>query len=740
MKPRHVTLLLLTAMGLLGATTVWLKMIHNPPPARPAIVRRAAVPPPLQPTRAAPEKSRNLADTDAKPGAKRERGAPVVHEPAQPKTGQSVLVSVDFTGRPAPVEPLVLEYQVVEPGRYIALKDAAFQTGWVALAMNDQGEKGDKAAGDQVFSVQLPPEVQKHRRLVRYRIRATGQGKVVAPDPTDPQPNLAYFVYDGVPPWKGAVNPKSGDPKVRELVTYPSEALQRVPVYHFISSQQAVERAMWSDPEDFGTSSRNEYRYTGTMVYDGVVYDHIGFRARGGSWRHAMGKNMWKFNFLPGHRFEARDDYGRKYHTKWDKLNLGACIQQADYGMRGEQGMFEAVGFRLFNLAGIEASLTHWIHLRVIDQPEESPSNQYAGDFWGLYLAVENLDEHFLKEHQLPAGNLYKMEFGSAKTAFNGEPKVNNQADVREFQSRTMRRQQPDSWWRENLDLARYYNYRAILECIHHYDVDAGKNYFYYRNPTSSKWIVLPWDIDLSWGDNMYGGGYEPFFRAGLLSRSPFRQDYQARLAEVRDLLFNPEQIGLLIDEHAAMISGPDGKPSLVDADRAKWDYHPILASQYVLSMKAGQGRFYFGNPRNTFATMVTYMKKFAARRAVWVDRHLLAGYNPPEAPQVAPRAINDLSASTLPMGLASSTDALKSCRWRLAEVTRPNDPAFDPNEPWKYEIQALWEKEAAPNEKVEMPTSLLKPGHTYRIRARGEHASEGWSRWSAPVEFTVKR
>jgi hypothetical protein len=76
--------------------------------------------------------------------------------------------------------------------------------------------------------------------------------------------------------------------------------------------------------------------------------------------------------------------------VKWGKLNLGACIQQGDYGMRGEQGMFEAVGFRLFNLAGIEASRTHWVHLRIVDQSEESPLDQYSGDFWGLYLAVEN--------------------------------------------------------------------------------------------------------------------------------------------------------------------------------------------------------------------------------------------------------------------------------------------------------------------------------------------------------------
>ena len=33
------------------------------------------------------------------------------------------------------------------------------------------------------------------------------------------------------------------------------------------------------------------------------------------------------------------------------------------------------------------------------------------------------------------------------------------------------------------------------------------------------------------------------------------------------------------------------GQPSFVDADRAMWDYNPILTSGYVNSSKAGHGR-----------------------------------------------------------------------------------------------------------------------------------------------------
>ena len=67
----------------------------------------------------------------------------------------------------------------------------------------------------------------------------------------------------------------------------------------------------------------------------------------------------------------------------------------------------------------------------------------------------------------------------------------------------------------------------------------------------------------------MHGTGQEPFWRAGVLRRPQFNLEYQNRLREIRDLLFNPEQGGALIDEYAAVISDLGGGPSFVDADRA---------------------------------------------------------------------------------------------------------------------------------------------------------------------------
>src|SRR5205814_5736413 len=127
-----------------------------------------------------------------------------------------------------------------------------------------------------------------------------------------------------------------------------------------------------------------------------------------------------------------------------------------------------------------EAPQTHFVQLRIIDGAAESPPDQYRGDCWGLYLAIENEDGQFLKEHHLPDGNFYKMMMGAGELSHQGRNTVTNGSDIRQFMASYQRTAQSDAWWRQHLDLPRYYSYRAILEAIHHYDVGEGKNYDYF--------------------------------------------------------------------------------------------------------------------------------------------------------------------------------------------------------------------------------------------------------------------
>ena len=662
----------------------------------------------------------------------------VLHSPEQPRSGELVLVTVK-AGEPAGPRGFTCEYQVVEPGHYTERADPAYRAGWIALPMNDEGRDGDARAADGVFTVGLPGSLQRHRRLVRYRI--VHDGRVVAPDPSDAQANFAYFVYDGVPAWRAAIDPKSADPALRAPATFGAALMNSVQVYHFLARRDAVENTTWYQPANIRDETvRHEYTHTGTLIVDGRVYDHVRFRARGGEWRHAMGKNMWKFDFLRGHHLQARDDFGRPYDARWEKLNLGACIQQGNYHRRGEHGLFEAVTFGLFNLAGVPAPRTHYVHLRIIDQPEEAPANQYEGDFWGLYLATEEIDGRFLEEHGLPDGNLYKWDFGQPKPEHVASGAAADRSDVLQFVA-AYQQPHPEDWWRQHVDLPRYFSYRSILECVHHYDIGAGKNYFYYFQPGVRQWMVLPWDVDLTWKDNMYGTGQEPFWRAGVLRRPEFLLAYQNRLRELRDLLFNPEQTGELIDECAAAISAPDGGASFVDADRAKWDYHPILSSRWVHPSKAGPGQFYLESPTRDFRGMVRLMKDYVISRGGWCDAQLLGGAAIPPAPTVAPDRPPTLQEPslkfhcTLPAGSATP----RAVQWRLAEITP--GPVSKPLVPRHFEMDALWQAERTePTGAVEISSKPLEAGRTYRVRARACDASGRCGHWSEPAQFSIPR
>lgn len=656
----------------------------------------------------------------------------VTHSPEQPHSGQAVQITAKILDT---ATSIVLEYQLVDPGKYIELKDPVFKTNWLSIPMKTRPQDSPATMGYAVYAAELPASLQIHRRLIRYRIQAQDAAgkKLSAPDSEETVPNFAYFVYDGIPGWSGAIEPKSSNPARSRKTQFPPNVMSSVQAYHLIGKAPSVENATWREQ-----AGGKDYKYTGTFISEGKVYDHVRFRARGGVWRYAMGKNMWKFDFNKGHYLEARDDYGLPYRGPWSKLNLRACIQQGDYGHRGEQGLFESVGFRLFALAGVPAPRTHWVQLRIIDEPEENPASQYRGDFWGLYLAIENEDGHFLNEQGLPSGNLYKMEGGSGSLSSHGTGAVTNNSDLNRFLSAYNAASPPEPWWRTNLDLPCYYSYRSILEAIHHYDVGDGKNYDYYLNPNTSLWTVIPWDIDLTWADNMYGHGGEPF-KTRVLSRPAFKLEYQNRLREIRDLLFNPDQAWRLIDECAGIIGDPSGGLSFVDADRAKWDYHPVMA----MGGKAGQGLFYQAVPSADFRGMARLMKNYVKTRAAWIDANLLGTVKVPSTPTITNAGAADFPANQLRFHCSdfAGPGAFAAMQWRVGEVADPNAPVSRAKAPAPYEITPVWQSGELTlfNPDLAVPPNTLKAGHTYRTRVKMKDDAGRWSHWSPAVQFTVR-
>lgn len=564
----------------------------------------------------------------------------VGHRPQRPRSAESVTITIEAAD-PDGVAGVSLEYQVVPAGQYVpshlpvpvsvlqANPDTEHPVNpqysslanWTAVAMLDNGTAGDAHAGDNVYTGVLP--AQTNRTLVRYRITATDAlgAKVTAPYPDDAAQNFAYYVYDGVPDYEG----------------FSAETLQRLPVYHLLTRGEDMHQTLGYNSSDqiaqfLGGASnpaRFVYNWYGTLVYDGIVYDNIRYRLRGGNGRYLGGntKRSMRFRFNRGHYFQARDMEGESCPTRWRTLTIAKGF---DNRRTLTFSLNERVNFWLFNQLGVPAPRTHYFHFRVVDGAAEAP-DPWRGDFWGLWFAQETYDVRFLEAHGLEKGNLYKL-VNSTRDAgeqqrYQGPYAVTNGSDHDNIENRLTGYSTTD-FIRNHVRLDKWYDYHSLCQAIRHYDFwpSANKNAAWYFEPVYTPennylglmW-TLPWDTDASWGPTWNNGHdvvYNSIFPAGGggadgASHPELQPDYYNAVRQIRDLLWQRDQIEPLLDEFAAPIA------DLVAADLKRWLNAPSDAGNYNGLSGAG---------KNGLAALVQDMKRFAFTGGNWPGGSVGAG------------------------------------------------------------------------------------------------------------------
>jgi hypothetical protein len=659
-------------------------------------------------------------------------------ESAAPVANEPVVISVKATD-PDGVASVTLEYQTVDPGAYIRLTDPAYATSWTALDMADTGADGDLAAGDDIYTVTIPASVQRHRRLVRFRLTASDAAgaTIRAPYADDPQPNFAYFVYNGVPQWRGASRPG-----VTPVRTFSPTVLSQLPIYHLIAAETDVIRSQYD-----GAFENTHFR--GTMVYEDAVYDHVEFENRGEFSTYVSGKNKWRFHFLRGHAFQGRDDHGREHRFRYRKMDLSAAATPWVPTNRGMAGIDESIAFRLYDLAGVPSSRTNFFHFRIIDEAEEThPTDQYRGDLWGLYVRLEHPDGDFLDEHGLPDGNTYKIEGGNGDKKNQGPTQPATNADYDSLRA-GFGASQPIAWWRANVDLEGFYAFRAINKAINNMDLREGWNHFQYHHPETNRWTAIPWDLDMLYMPLTHWSGLIDFEKC--LSHAQLSLEYRNRARELLDLLVNSEQLAQLVAEHAAVVNPPGEPLTMVDVDEAMWNYHPRTASNH-------RGAFY-RNPSTHGAIGGTITRTLTSAdhegMATWIFDFAASDYGQeglvtsaadtaiPATPVVtaigaASFPVDDLRFRTSAFADPQGTNTFAALAWRAAAITPPSE--LLPGIPTAYEIDAAWESGEITTfaAEVQVPTSALRVGGTYRVRARMKDTTGRWSHWSEPVQLVA--
>ena len=703
-----------------------------------------------QDKRPTPGKQNSVWATNAPPTV-----AMVSHFPMQPKSGTRMSVSARVED-PDGVRSVVLQLQVVEPGAYLRKSDADYEKRWQEMVMHDDGTEGDAVAGDGHYFLAVPPEIQKHRRLIRYRIIATdGVGlKVRVPYSDDDCPNFAWFCYDGIPAWSG-----SSQPGKTPALDFSPEFLGTLPVYHLIASADDVERSQWD-------GGYNKRRLFGTFVYNGRVYDHVQFQNRGQASTHVSGKNKWGIHFNRAHEFHARDHWDRAYAKPWDHLNLSGCASPWVQVNRGMAGMDEAVSFRAYQLAGVPSANTHWIHFRVLSRAEEaSAKSQYEGDLWGLYLSVQDPDGGWLKDLDLPEGNTYSPETGRKHLAA-GMPA--NNADFNDFMNGS-RSTNLEKWWRDNLDLPAYYSFHAMNRVVSNVDLRHGANHFLYH-PHGGKWSPVPWDLDMMFIPKTHWPGI--IDQARCLDQPNLRREYQNRAREILDLFCsdtapNGGQIGQLVDELAGALR-PAGHPrDWGELDMAMWNFHPRTNDKGAFYRNPAQqgmsgGTFERRLTTPDFDGFCKYIVEFCAdSRAqknykpndgdprgygfghlAWEAKDDLVP-NRPVIRYVGPAGypINELTFSSSPLVVPAGGGKLAAVQWRVGNIRAPGLQGYVVGQPRRYEIEPHWTSdEMLPQYSMRLPPTALSPGEVFRVRARYKDTDGRWSHWSAPIQIEPSR
>lgn len=654
----------------------------------------------------------------------------VHHQPVQPKPDQAVLVTARLLAGTAKA---TLKLQAVGPGKYVRMKDAAYEKDWGDLPMRDDGQEGDAKVGDGVFSARVPASWQKHRWLIRYRIVAEDKaGKATRlPFAEEASPNFAWWCDAGPAPWAG-----TRDPGKTPMLNFSAEFLGTLQAMHLLANASDVARSQWD-----GGAHRQKQQ--GTIVYRGVVHDHIQFSNRGQGSAHIAGKNKWGLKF--NHRslpFHDHDGVAFPDSIRSLNLNPGGSTPYIPV-FRGITGLDEVVSLRAYRLAGVPTPPATWVQWRVVQEADESdPKDQFKTDLWGPYVAIGEMDPNVLADRKLPDGLTVSIQSGikHVPDGMTDAPK-----EWEKFLN-GMRSNPKEDWWRKNLDLPAYFSFHALNRLLGNVDLRPDGNHGYYRYP-NGKWAPIPWDTDMMFVPRHHQPGYIEAVRC--LSHPAIALEYRNRAREILDLFASDGserggQIGQLVADLSGALTPKGHAVDWPRLDESLWNRHPRMNQKgtfFVNPYSTG----HMGGPwkrtldTNDFAGMRKYLVDFCT------DARPMKNYKPNDGDQrgygwgyLAHEAKDDRIPATPTVArdgfrfkattFASAAKAKPAAlEWRVGRIGKRG---------W-YELADHWRKDIAAGDAIDIPREVFAEPGEYRVRARWRDDTGRCSHWSAAI--TVK-
>lgn len=624
----------------------------------------------------------------------------VSHVPDRPKPNEEVTITAEIINNfQAPQLEIIFQYQLVNPGDYISRGDSLYNVEWTDITMNDDGVGADEVANDGIFSINMPANFQTNRRLVRYRIKINNR---TFPDLAFDEANFSYFVYN-----------------LHALVNGNDiNTLEPLQTFFFISKNA-------------------NSNYTGTVVTDDEVYDHVDVSRSG---YYSNPRRNYRINFNDGRPVLVKDDYGIPYKVRRDRLHFSGT----DMMDKSSHGLTESIIFKMFELNNAAASFADYSHLRFIDHAD--PDKDYEGIHVIRDYTRNNkdLNQDFLKLRDLPDANVYGYKnpygvlyygevapYGQFNDVFNAWD--DEWDDLSDGCSSCVYPIPSQEFLENNIDLDNHYGFMIAQEFIANNETNyAGQhNYYDYYNPVTQKWIVFPDDFNATFGTPRDEDGwalrseFDPTedvrgpFKVAILNYKPLSIEFENRLRSGLDLLLNDDQGLFLVDNEIRKIYNPNNALNWTDADQSKWNQDYNDYSEVVQDYKD------FIVARNAHLSSVYSSSKTP-------DKPTISYTGPNNFP------INQLTFTNSDFQDPQGNNTFGSLEWRVGEWSDPSNPIYDNIPRDIYEITPVWHSGEIDSfsDSFTINGGDLEVGRTYRVRVRYKDNTGRKSRWSDPIEF----
>lgn len=357
-----------------------------------------------------------------------------------------------------PVPPLetddLLITALIEPaGRPIGQVQMVYRVGFgeeVAVPMNDQGQGGDAAADDGVYSAVIPASAYHVGQMVRWFIRAYDDQGVESRNPE-------FLLPENSPRYFGTVvRDSSLEPPLQTL-------------YYFVQDTA-------SEATRGGTRC--------SVFFMDEFYDNVFIRIRGGNYAENTGSR--KIDFNDGEKFLFHPRFDRV-----DEINLNGTGADITF-------LRPPLSFETYEAAGLPSSIA--FPLRII----RNNSDPY------LRMFVEQPDRHLLRRVGLDDNGAYYKMYSDLNASLSGESVERKLTRLDEDNSDLkalaggIAPENPNRgiFLFDNVNIPAVISYLAVSVLIHEND-HTHKNYYIYRDTnTTGEWMFIPWDKDLTFGLN----------------------------------------------------------------------------------------------------------------------------------------------------------------------------------------------------------------------------------------------